>query len=218
MPTPPIILPGTITPYLACSALIACTDPAVRSCARDLIRDASNEADLIENMYLFVRDSIVHSGDGGYTELVWKPEQVLSAGHALCFGKSHLLAALCRAVGIPAGLCYQRIMREDGSYVLHGLAAIQLEEEKRWIRVDARGNKPGINAWFNPGGDEQLAYPKADSPGEWFDPHIYAEPWDVVINLYESSADVQSFIEASALIQTPPRTSHRTSALTPVPV
>jgi transglutaminase-like putative cysteine protease len=211
-------MPGTITPYLACSSLIPCTDPAIRRCARDLTKDAVNETDLVGNLYSFVRDSIRHSGDSKETELVWKPEDILSTGHALCFGKSHLLAALCRVVGIPAGLCYQRILREDGSYVLHGLAAVHLEAENRWIRLDARGNKPGIDARFDPEGDEYLAYPESESPGEWFDPHVYAEPWDVVVQLYESSADVQSFIEGSAVVQTPPRHPYRINTLTPVPV
>jgi len=37
--------------------------------------------------------------------------EVLREGTGICFAKSHLLAALLRAVGIPAGLCYQVYQR-----------------------------------------------------------------------------------------------------------
>lgn len=62
-----------------------------------------------------------------------------------CYAKSHLLAALLRANGIAAGLCYQRLSVNGGGtpYCLHGLNAVFLKDFG-WYRVDARGNKPGI--------------------------------------------------------------------------
>ncbi len=218
MTIPPIIQPGSITPYLACSHLIACTHPAIRTRARELVQGAHDESEQITNLYRYVRDEIAHSVDIGQTKLIWKPAQIILSGHALCFGKSLLLTALCRVIGIPAGLCYQRIKKEDGAYVLHGLTGIWFEEDERWIRLDARGNKPGIDAAFNPHGEEQIAYPIIHDPGEWMDPHIYAEPWDSVIHLLESSADVLTFINASSQIQTPPRHPHRTPVQIPVSV
>ena len=218
MTIPPIIQPGTITPYLACSHLITCTHPAIRTRARDLIHGASNESEQIHTLYTYVRDDIAHSADIGQSKLVWKPAQIISSGHALCFGKSHLLTALCRVIGIPAGLCYQRIKNKDGAFVLHGLAAVWLEDEGRWIRLDARGNKPGIDAQFNPQGVEQVAYPDIDEPGEWFDPYIYAEPWDAVIRLFELSVDVTAFINSSSQIHAPTRHPNREAVLIPVSV
>ena len=218
MPIPPIIQPGSITPYLACSPLISCTHPLIRTRARELVHTVDHEEEQIARLYTFVRDGIRHSVDAGQTALVWSSPQVLAAGHALCFGKSHLLVALCRAIGIPAGLCYQRVKTGDGGYVLHGLAAIWIEDEGKWIRVDPRGNKPGIAAAFNPGGIEQIAYPVMDDPGEWMDPNIYAEPWESVIHLYETSSDVAAFIEGSSQINPPPRTTHRTGHPAMVPV
>jgi transglutaminase-like putative cysteine protease len=218
MPLSPLIRPISATPYLACSPVIACTDPAIRTRARELIRETSTETEQIDHLYRYVRDEIAHSGDIGQTQLISKTPQVMAAGHALCFGKSHLFVALCRSVGIPAGLCYQKIKKENGVYALHGLAAIYLEDEERWIRLDPRGNNPGIDARFNPQGDEQIAYPKMNDPGEWLDPHIYPEPWPVVIHLFETSPDVPSFIEAASQIQAPQRSSHRTEHPYPVPV
>lgn len=218
MPLPPPIHPVSVTPYLACSPVIACTHPAIRTRARELIRGTSTENEQIEQLYTFVRDEIAHSVDIGQSQLITKTPQIMTAGHALCFGKSHLFVALCRSVGIPAGLCYQRLKKEDGSYVLHGLTAVWLEDQERWIRLDPRGNKHGINARFNPAGDEQIAYPAMEDPGEWFDPHIYPEPWLAVIRLFETSPDVPSFIEASSQIRAPPRHSHRQSLSFPIPV
>lgn len=218
MPMPPPVRPVSVTPYLACSTLIACTHPAIRARARELINGKNDEDEQIRALFVYVRDKIAHSVDSGQTRLIWKPPQILSAGHALCFGKSHLFVALCRSIGIPAGFCYQRLRKDDGSYVLHGLAAVWLEDPERWIRVDPRGNKPGINAQFDPNSDEQIAYPEMDDPAEWLDPYIYAEPWDTVVRILESSPDVSTFIKTSANIEAPPRPTQRFAHPSPVPV
>jgi len=218
MHLPPLVCPVSVTPYLACSPVIACTDPAIRTRARELIRETSTEYEQIENLYSYVRDKISHSVDAGKPQLIWRTREVMAAGHALCFVKSHLFVSLCRSVGIPAGLCYQRLKKEDTTYVLHGLAAVRLEDDERWIRLDPRGNTHGVDARFNPYGDEQIAYPNIDEPGQWLDTHMYSEPWDVVMHLLQISPDVPSFISASAQIQAPPRTIHRAGASLPVSV
>jgi transglutaminase-like putative cysteine protease len=216
MPLPPLIRPVSVTPYLACSPVISCTDPAVRNRARELIRGTSTEHEQIQCLYTYVRDAISHSVDAGQSQLILKTSQVMTAGHALCFIKSHLFVSLCRSIGIPAGLCYQRLKKEDGPYVLHGLASIWIDDEERWIRLDPRGNKPGVDAQFNPHGDEKIAFPEMEDSGEWLDPHIYPEPWDVVIHLFRVSPDVSSFINASSQIQTPPSHGHRAGYSLPV--
>lgn len=73
------------------------------------------------------------------------------------------------------------------------------------MRVDARGNKPGINAQFNPSGPEQIAYPDIMDPGEWLAPQIYAEPWAEIISHFEHAEDVAGFIESTASIEIPQR-------------
>jgi transglutaminase-like putative cysteine protease len=97
-----------------------------------------------------------------------------------CYAKSHLLAALLRANGIPAGLCYQRLSIEgDGApFCLHGLNAAYFANHG-WVRMDARGNKPGVDARFEPPG-ERLAF-TTTSPGECDLPEIWSEPLPVVV-------------------------------------
>jgi transglutaminase-like putative cysteine protease len=68
-----------------------------------------------------------------------------------CYAKSHLLAALLRASGLPAGFCYQRLSL-DGigpPYTLHGFNGVCLPEFG-WYRVDARGNRADVDAQFTP--------------------------------------------------------------------
>lgn len=56
--------------------------------------------------------------------------EVLLEGTGFCYAKCQLLVAMLRANGIPAGFCYQRLMRDDTgtTFVLHGLAAVHLPE------------------------------------------------------------------------------------------
>ena len=91
---------------------------------------------------------------------------MLACGTGICMAKSHLLAALCRSVKIPAGFVYRFKRELEGpEFGLHGLNGIYLDSLGRWIRVDPRGNKPGVNAQFNLD-DEQLAFPPDPSKGE----------------------------------------------------
>ncbi|MEO8327235.1 MAG: transglutaminase family protein [Nitrospirota bacterium] len=58
-----------------------------------------------------------------------------------CYAKRYLLAALLRANGFPARLCYQRLIIENQEppFCLHILHAIFLDKYG-WYSVDARGN------------------------------------------------------------------------------
>ncbi len=202
MPLPPLIPPASITPFLSCSGVINCTNAEIRTLARTITNSGSDDIERSRTLYTWVRDSIAHTVDAGQADLMWNATDVLAAGHGLCFGKSHLFVALCRALGIPAGLCYQRVRRGDGSWVLHGLTAVYLEQLDKWIRLDPRGNKPGIDADFSLE-MEKIAYePTGD--GEWLDQHVYPEPWQDITHLIELSSNALEFIENSGHIRYPP--------------
>jgi transglutaminase-like putative cysteine protease len=95
-----------------------------------------------------------------------------------------VLAALLRANKIHAGLCYQRLSIDDNGapYCLHGLNAVYLPEIG-WYRMDARGNRPGVDAQFTPP-IEQLAF-KIQFPEEAEFPIIFAEPLNIVVAALE---------------------------------
>src|SRR5699024_4752910 len=83
-------------------------DPEVLATARRLASSGS-EQDTARRCFEFVRDEIRHSADDKLNPVTCKASDVLRHKTGYCYAKSHLLAALLRANGIPAGLCYQRL-------------------------------------------------------------------------------------------------------------
>lgn len=173
--------------YLAASKYIDFDHPEVAARAAALAVGAATPLDVAQRCFEFVRDEIRHSSDYKLNPVTCKASDVLRHATGYCYAKSHLLAALLRANGIPAGLCYQRLtVGTDGApYCLHGLNAIHLPEFG-WYRVDARGNKPGVTARFSPP-TEALAF-AVRPPMERDLPEIWAEPLPVVIHALETYA------------------------------
>ncbi|MDA8092488.1 MAG: transglutaminase family protein [Betaproteobacteria bacterium] len=170
--------------YLAASTYIDFDVSEVQACARDLAAHAGSESDLVRLSFEFVRDEIRHSADFKRNPVTCRASEVLRHKTGYCYAKSHLLAALLRANGVPAGLCYQRLsVGEGGSpYCLHGLNAVYLKAFG-WYRIDARGNKAGVNAQFSPP-REALAF-STGSPGERDLPGVWAEPLPSVVDVLE---------------------------------
>lgn len=166
--------------YLESSDIIDWVSASVSAKARELAEGCVSDAETAKKCYEFVRDHIRHSWDYRLNPLTCKASDVLLHGTGYCYAKSHLLAALLRANGIPAGLCYQRLTSEgDGPpFCLHGLNAVYLKE-CGWYRIDARGNKPGVEAEFSPP-VEKLAF-QVVHPGEADLPEIWPEPLPVVV-------------------------------------
>ena len=105
-----------------------------------------------------------------------------------------MLAALLRANGIPTGFSYQRLSCSEYKkdiYCLHGLNNIYLKEYG-WYRVDARGNKEGVNAQFTPP-YEQLAFELGEN--EFDLPEILAEPLDEVIEALKTYGCYAEMVE-----------------------
>lgn len=175
--------------YLAPSRHIDFHHRPVAGKARDLGDGAAGTLDLVGRCFRFVRDEIQHSWDFRRNPVTCKASDVLAHGTGYCYAKSHLLAALLRANGIPTGFCYQRLSVEDSGppYSLHGLNAVLLPEIG-WYRLDARGNKPGVQAEFCPP-VERLAFPVRE-PEERDLPEIWAEPHPAVIATLEHYTDV----------------------------
>jgi transglutaminase-like putative cysteine protease len=158
--------------------------PAVMAKARELATGCADDVAKARAIYGFVRDRIPHTADAGRDELPCRASQVLAAGTGIGFSKSHLLAALLRAAGVPAGFCYQVLRRaepERGT-LLYGFNGVYLQSRERWILLDARGNKPGLDARFSID-RPQLAVTADPARGEWIYPWIWTRPAAVVIDL-----------------------------------
>jgi len=175
--------------YLASTQYIDWNTPSVLAKSRFLADGLSSPVDIAKKCFEFVRDEIKHSLDYQLNPVTCKASDVLTHGTGYCYAKSHLLAALLRANNIPAGLCYQRLTITDTSpFCLHGLNAVYLEDFG-WYRIDARGNKSGINADFCPP-REQLAFPIVIE-GETDLPEIWAEPLAIIIGALEQGKTFQ---------------------------
>lgn len=172
-----------IEAYLRCDKVIDYEDEAVAKLADTLFEQAQNEFDFIRKSYEFVRDRIAHSADAGEDALTCSASEVLRAGHGICFAKSHLLAALLRCKSVPAGFCYQKLILDDETapvLVYHGLNGVYLKEYRKWIRLDARGNKAGVNARFSVE-TEQLAFAVRPELGEEDSFVVYPDPDEKVL-------------------------------------
>lgn len=166
--------------FLRTTEVVDWNEPRVLAKARELSAGAAEPRETARRCFEWVRDHIQHSSDFRRNPVTCAASQVLAEGTGYCYAKSHLLAALLRANGIPAGFCYQRLsIDEKGApYSLHGLNAVHLPEFG-WYRIDSRGNKPGIDAQFTPP-IEKLAFPVV-FPEERLFPEILADPLPVIV-------------------------------------
>ncbi len=172
----------TISAYLEASELINHTHPAIEAWAAAREFGGRYDVDIARETFEFVRDNIAHSWDIGSRRVTAKASEVLEHGEGICYAKSHLLAALLRRQNIPAGVCYQRLTlgdTPDTGYCIHALNTVYLPSLGRWIRLDARGNKLGVDAQFSLD-TEQLAYAVRPDMGECDYGVNYAVPHPVI--------------------------------------
>lgn len=166
--------------FLKSTGVIDWQHPDVIARARSLASGCEGLLAIARRCFEWVRDEIKHSHDHGLQPVTCSASEALRVGSGFCYAKSHLLAALLRANGIPTALCYQRLSCNDEGTVfcLHGLNAVHLPEFG-WYRLDARGNRAGVDAQFLPP-LERLAF-QPSVPGEADVPGLFAEPLPVIV-------------------------------------
>jgi transglutaminase-like putative cysteine protease len=175
--------------WLAASAVVDFRDEQVRREAEALAQGAGDRVEVAHRCFLFVRDEIAHSFDIGSGQVACSASDVLRYGHGICYAQSHLLAALLRANGIPAGFSYQRLCDDEGGFCLHGFNTLYLPQHG-WYRVDARGNTNGIDARFCPP-QERLAFTTA-ARGEVDYGLNLAEPLPCVVRALQGAPDIDA--------------------------
>ncbi len=151
---------------------------------------------LIEYVFQYVRDSISHTFDIIGINITCIASDVLKYKEGICFAKSHLLAAILRGLNIPTGFCYQRLIVDDIELPhigLHGLNAVYIDHLKKWIRLDARGNKTGVDAQFSIS-QEQLAFPIRSEKHEEDIPIIFIKPNEKVISYLRKAKNLEDLI------------------------
>lgn len=156
-----------LSDYLAADAVIDHGHPSIRERADALRPLTDSPAGYAEAAFRFVRDEVDHVVDAADPRVTWRASDVLRERVGICYAKAHLLAALLRAQGIPAGFCYQELS------ALHGLNAVYLHG--KWSRLDARGNRTGAGGEFSLD-VERLAWPVDPARGERDHPEIHPAP------------------------------------------
>jgi GNAT superfamily N-acetyltransferase len=183
-----------LTDFLAETPYINFSAPNIQAKAAELFSGKITTTEKAKAAYEFVRDKIPHTFDIKSDTITAKASDVLSLGTGICHAKANLLAALLRAGGIPAGLCFQRTTLDDddsNGYVVHCYNAIFLDNH--WIKVDARGNRQGVNAQFSLE-EPVLAFPCRKEYDEYFFPGIYASPHPKTMEILENASSLQDVL------------------------
>ena len=143
----------------------------------------------------FVRDEIPHSFDIDAKVITYKASDVLQHQTGICHAKANLLAAILRLQEIPTGFCFQHLTLmndESEGYCVHAFNAVWLDG--RWIKLDARGNKPGVNALFSLC-EPILAFPCRPQYDEYLWPGIYAAPHEETMKMLEQADSLEYIIK-----------------------
>lgn len=167
-----------LSDYLFETEEVNYSHPLVQQMIAKLFENKYTEIQKVEMAFTYVRDQIPHSWDIQSNIVTRTASEVLEKKTGICYAKSNLLAALLRGIGIPCGFCYQRLMIFDApekGYSLHAFNGVYLESLQKWIRIDARGNKPGVQAAFSIE-EEQLAFHVKEEMNEKDYPTIFIKP------------------------------------------
>jgi transglutaminase-like putative cysteine protease len=187
MITPTALTATDSSAYLGADDVVQSDHPEITQLAEELSAGVRDDTAFAKAAYEWVRDQVTHSVDAQDPRVTVTATEVLTARTGLCYAKSHLLAALLRARGISAGLCYQRLADGAGSHVLHGLVAVHLDGG--WHRLDPRGNNASVDAQFTLD-RERLAYVADPAAGEVDYPDVLVRPAPAVLAALRDSDDV----------------------------
>lgn len=186
-----ILESDVLTAYLQETDEVNYSHPLIQQTIATLFSDNQSDIENIQLAYSFVRDHISHSWDIQSTIVTQTASQVLQNETGICYAKSNLLAALLRGAGIPTGFCYQRLMLFDTpekGYCIHALNAVYIPSLSKWIRLDARGNKNGIQAEFCID-DEKLAFTPNPQLDEIDYPTVYIHPNKKTMQVLKEASD-----------------------------
>ena len=176
--------------FLRSTELIDWHDPEIRALAQRLaVHDRPYET--AARCFDWVRDEISHSFDVETQLVSCTASDTLRNRTGICYAKSHLLAALLRANGIPAAFGYQRLSIDEAgtAFCLHGFNYVHLADHG-WHPIDPRGNRAGIETRFDPP-NVSLAF-NIRVPGEKTFTTVFMEPLDCVVQCLRSQRTVEA--------------------------
>lgn len=175
--------------YLGADEAVDVEHPLVQSIASEL--RTGDDLTYARLAFEYVRDEVSHPADVPDPRVTWRASDVLEHGTGFCHAQAHALAALLRAGGIEAGLCYQRL-RDGDRFFLHGLTAVLADD--RWVRLDPRGVDLSFSA-----SEDRLAYETDPDAGELDHPTVFAAPPEVVLTALQGETDALIMIRDGLL-------------------
>ncbi len=131
--------------FLSPGRFINSDSPPVMKFARDAAAGASGEVARALRLFYAVRDGIIYDPYVNFADPAnYRASSVLAAGRGFCVGKAALLAACCRAVGIPARVGYADVrnhmtsprlyaMIKTDVFMWHSYSEIHLAG--RWVKA-----------------------------------------------------------------------------------
>ncbi|MER1999616.1 MAG: transglutaminase family protein [Lysinibacillus sp.] len=186
-----ILQSDKIEDYLEESLIINFSNSSIQQLIEKLFHKEQSDVEKIQTAFHYVRDDIKHSWDIQSEKVTCTADEVLEHKQGICYAKSNLLAALLRSQRIPTGFCYQRLMLFDTpekGYCIHALNAVYIQTLDKWFRLDARGNKKGVDAQFSLT-EEKIAFSVNEKLGEIDYPIIYTAPNEKTIDILKKSKD-----------------------------
>lgn len=169
--------------------------PIIQEKIKELFAENMDDVTKAMSAFEFVRDEIPHSFDCNATVITAKASDVLKYKTGICHAKANLLAALLRSQNIPVGFCFEHLtLADDDSlgYCVHAYNAVYLNN--RWIKLDARGNKPGVDARFSLS-EPILAYPPRAEFDEYFFKGIYANSHKDTMRMLKAADSLQYIMD-----------------------
>jgi len=131
--------------YLSPGRFVDSDTPEVAAFARNAVAGATGDVDKVRRLYAAVRDGITYDPYVNFADPVnFRASGVLAAGRGFCVGKAALLAACCRAMGIPARVGYADVRNHMTSpklyeriktdvFIWHSYA--ELFVDGRWVKA-----------------------------------------------------------------------------------
>ena len=175
--------------YLQYDKYVDFDNPIVMEKAMDLTKNCRSVYEKIETIYYFVRDEIDHTWDAKDSTITISASDVLEKKTGISYSKANLLAALLRANNFYTGFCYIRIKHKGGKMAMHALNAVYHPDLKKWIRLDARGNKyGGFNADYTHN-ETQLGHVIDSAAGEYVFNDLIAVPLPSTMRVLEQSTN-----------------------------
>ena len=148
----------TIADSLAETAYCNHSHPAIQTLSDKFQREAEDRVDLIEMIFLFVRDRIVFGGDH------WQvtASETLAKGYGACFNKNLLMIAILRAANVPAKLMANPLRKRftqpsvGRAYLFfsdpfyHCFTGVLMDD--RWVAIDPTLDRTTYATFFQPMG------------------------------------------------------------------